>query len=147
MWIKITLSILLIYGYIVFPQQNITWTEITSDFNVPSGVKIFKGERTSPALKIWYIEADLKNPNIGIKAYQTPAGKEGLSAFSQRFNTIASINGGYFDVNSNTSYSACIQPGVVQTKNISAVTRNGLTYYVTRTLFGINDAREMTSSP
>lgn len=124
-------------------QSTISWTNISSSYNLPDGVKIFSGTRSSPVLKAWYIDVDLNKNNLGIKAYLNPVGKESLTNFSQRFNTIASINGGYFDVSSGTSYSAVVQPDVVLGKNINSVVRDSKTYYLTRSFFGIKDTREL----
>lgn len=124
--------------------QAITWNDISGQFTLPENVKIFKGTRTSPALNCWYIEVDLKKPGAVIKPYFNPAGREGITAFSQRFNTIAGINGGYFDTQSGVSYSALANPGVVLAKNISSVVRDSKTYFLTRGFFSIEETRDMS---
>ncbi|HSL89266.1 MAG TPA: hypothetical protein VK870_08190, partial [Ignavibacteriaceae bacterium] len=47
-------------------SQPITWTEITSSYTLPPGVKVFSGERVSPILKIFYIDVDMNNPDLVI---------------------------------------------------------------------------------
>jgi hypothetical protein len=125
-------------------SQSINWSEVTSNYNLPFGVKLFLGTRTSPVLKTWYLEVDLKKSNIIIKPYLNPIGKEGITAFSSRFNTYAAINGGYFDVGSNASYSACVNQLGVLARNIASVTRSGSTYFITRGFFGMKETRELS---
>lgn len=124
--------------------QSINWSEISSSYNLPYGVKLFLGTRTSPALKAWYFEVDLKKSNIIVKPYLNPIGKEGITSFANRFGVYGAINGGYFDVNSNASYSACVNQLGVLARNISSVTRNGTPYYVTRGFFGMKETRELS---
>ncbi|MCX8010455.1 MAG: phosphodiester glycosidase family protein [Ignavibacteria bacterium] len=124
--------------------QTINWTDITNTTTLPNGVKLFKGERTSPALKAWYLDVDLNQKNIAIKPYLNPIGKEGIVAFSQRFNAFASINGGYFNTSGTDSYSALVNPDNVLAKNIASVVRDGKTYTLTRSFFGIKETRELS---
>lgn len=128
---------------IVF-SQAISWTDISSEYNFPDGVKLFKGTRTSPVLNCWYIEVDLKQNGAVIKPYFNPAGREGITAFSQRFNTIAAINGGYFDTQTGASYSALVNSGSVQAKNIASVVRDSRTYFLTRGFFSIEETRDLS---
>lgn len=125
-------------------SQSITWLDLTQTYNLPEGVKLIKGNRANPALNLWYLEVDMNRSDIAIKPYFNPVGREGLVNFSNRFDAIAAINGGYFDVNSGASYSALIEPGVVKAKNITSVVRNGQTFYLTRSLFSFTDTREFS---
>lgn len=55
-------KIILLFLFIVtnaLLSQTISWQEITSNYSLPQGVKIFEGRRTSPVLKIWYLDVDL----------------------------------------------------------------------------------------
>lgn len=122
--------------------QTITWQEQTTQYALPRGVKLFSGTRTSPALKMWYLEVNMNEPTIAIKPYTTPAGKEGLTSFYPRYNFIAAINGGYFDLASNSMFSAVVQPGNLIAKNINSVVRDSKTYLVTRTLFSFTETRK-----
>ncbi len=124
--------------------QSITWSEISTQYALPQGVNLYKGTRTSPALNVWYLKVDLKKGNVAVKPYLNPAGKEGITAFSGRFNAIAAVNGGYFDLASNASYSALINPGTVLAKNIASVVRDGKTYILTRSFWGIKETRDMS---
>jgi len=138
-------------GYILFVllsvnlfAQPISWTEVSQQYALPSGVKLFAGIRENPKLKIWYYDVDFNSENVGIKPYFNPSGTEGLIPFMQRFGAIGGINGGYFDMASGTSYSALVTPGVLHAKNIQNIPRNGKTYTVTRSFFGFNDTRKPT---
>lgn len=124
--------------------QPINWTNISSQYSLPEGVQLFRGNRASPALNVWFLKVDLKKNGIVVKPYLNPAGKEGITAFSGRFNAIAAVNGGYFDLAGNTSYSALVNPGVVLAKNINSVVRDGKTYILTRSFWGIKETREMS---
>lgn len=124
-------------------SQQINFFEITNQFTLPANVKIYKGARSTPALQCWYIEVDLKKPGAVVKPYFNPAGREGITTFSQRFNTIASINGGYFDVTTGASYSALANPDMLLAKNIASVVRDSRTYYLTRGFWSIEETRDM----
>lgn len=127
--------------------QHVTWTNISSNYpTLPEGVKLYKGERQSPALKVWYLDVDMKKANIGVRPYvsKSPIGKEGITSFVQSYNAVAGINGGYFDTQGSTSYSAVVYPNNVISKNIASVVRDGKTYHLTRSFFGIKDTREMS---
>lgn len=141
---KKVLLLIILYTFLVYPQ-GITWTNITSTFSLPEGVEVFKGERASPLLKIWYLKVNMNNKNIAIKPYiSTPVGnREIITNFLPRINAIAGINGGFFDMTSGASYSACVNPDIVLAKNIQAVTRNSKSYILTRSFFGIMESREM----
>lgn len=142
---KKIIFIVLLFTVLTFPQ-SITWTNITSSYSLPDGVEVFRGDRATPLLRLWYLKVNLNNKNIAIKPYlSTAAGsKEVITTFLPRVNAIAGINGGYFDVASGASYSACVNPDNVLAKNIAAVTRSSKTYTITRSFFGITETREMS---
>jgi len=142
---KYILLVVLLFSLSVC-AQNIIWSDVTFNYSsLPDGVKMFRGERQSPALKTWYIDVDMNNSGIGIKAYKSKSasGKEGITSFVPSYNAVAGINGGYFDTQTGASYSALVTPDGVSAKNISSVVRDSKTYFLTRSLFGITDTREM----
>ena len=55
--------------------QPITWTEITSNYSLPAGIKVYQGDRATPKLKIFYIDADMNNPDLVIHPYITSPNK------------------------------------------------------------------------
>ena len=125
--------------------QPISFTDVTSNYTLPAGVKLILGERTTnPKLKLWYFDVDMNRTNVAIKPYFNPTGREGITSFIPRMGAIAGINGGYFDVTTGASYSALIEPGVVKAKNIAQLTRPAGTYYTTRSLFSFTDTREFS---
>ncbi len=137
------LLLLFFFPLALLQAQPITFTDITSTVTLPPGVKLIKGERnTNPKLRLWYFDVDMNRTDVAIKPYLHPTGKEGITGFVPRLGAIAGINGGYFDVNSSSSYSALIEPGVVKAKNIATVTRPAGIYYCTRSLFSFTDTRE-----
>lgn len=143
---KKLLLLLLLISALVQAQNNITWTDVTSTYSLPEGVKLFKGTRTSPALNAWYLDVDMKSSKVAVRSYISKAsgGREGLVPFVQRVGAIAGINGGFFDMSTGASYSALVDLGQVKAKNIGAVTRSGKSYPLTRSMFGITETREMS---
>jgi len=126
-------------------SQQITWTNITTHHGLPEGVLLFKGERSSPRLKAWYLDVDLRSKNVAVKSYlsKVQGGKEGIVPFLEHTGAIAAINGGFFDTGSGISYSAAVDKSQVLAKNIASVNRDGKTYPVTRSFFGITETREL----
>lgn len=132
-WLSLLLILVLIQK-LPLQSQPIQWMEITSSVSLPDGVKLWKGERSLPALQIWALEVDLKNPQLGVRPFQ---GESALvSDFSRSTGAFAAVNGGYFG--GSTSYSAVVVPEMVNSQNVAAVTRNGLPYPVMRSFFSLN---------
>lgn len=125
----------------ILSAQSINWKDISGDYNLPGSVKLYQGEINSPILKLWYFDVDLSDTSIAVRSYIHPAGKDGITNFNQTVGAIASINGGFFDINGNTSYSAVIYPEEVKAQNISSVNRTAGTYYPTRSLFSLDNNR------
>jgi hypothetical protein len=122
--------------------QTVTWTEITSSYQLPAGIRIHSGERATPLQKLFSIDVDLDNPLIVVRPYISTAsgGKETLVPFLQRVGALAGVNGGYFG--GSTSYSAVVYPNEVMAQNIAAVTRTAGVYNITRSFFGLSTARK-----
>jgi hypothetical protein len=117
--------------------KDINWENITSQYNFPAGVTLWKGTRSTPILKVFLLEADLTEPDLAILPYLTDS-PAAVNTLANRFGVIAAINGGYFG--GSISYSAVVQPGTVLAQNVAAVTRNSQSYTVLRGFFGINEA-------
>ncbi|HDR04391.1 MAG TPA: T9SS type A sorting domain-containing protein [Candidatus Marinimicrobia bacterium] len=128
---------LLIFGYL--NAGEIHWEDISSQYDFPQGVTLWKGSRNASILKVFLLEADLTEPDLAILPYLTDSPAI-VSALANRFGAIAAVNGGYFG--GAISYSAVVQPGRVLAQNVATVTRNSQTYTVLRGFFGINDAWE-----
>ncbi len=138
---KILLAPLLVLSA-TLSAQTITWTENTSSYELPAGIRIYSGTRATPLQKLFYIDVDLNNPLLAVRPYISTAagGKETLLPFLQRVGGLAGVNGGYFG--GSTSYSAVVYPGEVMAQNIAAVTRTSGVYNITRSFFGLSTARK-----
>jgi len=117
-------------------QTGINWTDITDQYDsLPDSVALVKGRRDSPALDIYYLRIDLDNESLGVRPYIT-ANTANVKTLTQRFGAYAAVNGGYFG--GSISYSAVVYPEAVKAQNVSAVTRDGKSYPVIRSLFSLS---------
>ena len=116
-------------------SQPITWTEITSNYTLPTGVKVFRGDRLTPKLRVSYIDVDMSNPNLVIHPYIGSSSRT-VKDFVPFVGAYAGINGGFFG--GTTSYSAVVYPLEVNSQNVAAVNRFNQSYPVTRSFFGMN---------
>lgn len=141
---KRLLPLLLLCSLELRAQSGITWTQVPWP-GVPASVRVFRGERVSPILKAWYVEVDMNDPAVTIRPYLSTVagGKETVPVFTRRVGAYAAVNGGYFDLAGSTSYSAVVYPGEVRAQNVASVVRSPLTFYVTRSFFGLTDQRQM----
>ncbi|MFH0735356.1 MAG: phosphodiester glycosidase family protein [bacterium] len=134
------LTIIIFISSVCF-GQTITWTDVSAFYNLPEGVKLFSGERTSPILKAYYYDVDLNNPKLAIRPYATTSPST-VNVLNARFGAYASVNGGFFG--GTTSYSAVIYPNEVKAQNIASVTRNNQTYPLIRSFFGMKTNKELS---
>jgi len=146
-FVNVTLVILVIlFSYAFFSSdtmaQTIEWRNISEQYSLPEGIQLYEGTRSSPALKAWYIEVDMKVATIGLVPYLAENGTETVTEFSKRIGAIAAINGGYFG--GNSSYSTVVQPGQVLSRNVGSLNRNNRSYPVIRSAFSIAKNRDMT---
>ena len=140
--IPVILFALITLSTITATAQEITWTNITAETDLPEGVKLFSGERDSPALRVWYLDVDLNVADIALIPYLANDGVETISSFSGRTESFAAINAGYFG--GGNSFSTLVQPGEVFSRNVTAVTRNNNSYPVIRSAFSIGENRDMS---
>lgn len=129
-----------LFSLFLAEAQTITWTEQTANYSFPSGVKLFKGTRVSPALSVWYIDADLNNAGITVRPYITSVSAN-VATLTSQFGAIASVNGGVFS--GTQSLSTVVYPLQVKAQNVGAVTRNTLSYPVMRSMFGVDKNKNM----
>lgn len=121
-----------------FFAQSIQWTEKTSQYNLPSGIRFYEGTMSNdPLFRAWYAIADLNNPSLAIRPYASTTRKD-LVQFSSQVGAYVTINGGYFDINTGAIYSSVVYPNDVKYQNVKTVTRNSLSYPVIRAFFGMN---------
>ncbi len=114
-------------------SQSINWTEITTNYSLPTGIKIYSGERSNPILKIFYIDVDMNNSDLVIHPYIGP--NKTINNFVPFVGAYAGVNGGFFG--GTSSYSAVVYPYEVKAQNVGAVTRNSQSYPVIRSFFGM----------
>jgi len=117
--------------------QPITWNDISNQHTLPDGVKLFQGRQESPPLNIWYLDINVNQAELAVRPYITGS-KTGITSFVAGRNAYAGINGGYFDINSSTSYSAVVYPQELKAQNVSMLSRNGTVYPATRSFFGLD---------
>ena len=138
--------LLILFIFVWLPNsssaQNIEWSNISEQYSLPEGVQLYEGTRSSPALKAWYIEVDMKVATIGLVPYLAENGTETVTEFSKNIGAIAAINGGYFG--GNSSYSTVVQPSQVLSRNVGSLNRNNRSYPVIRSAFSIAKNRDMT---
>jgi hypothetical protein len=122
-------------------SQTIAWQDITSNYTLPQGIKVYHGTRTSPILNIWYLDVDLNNAKLAVRPYASPSSMT-LPAFTASVGAYAAINGGFFG--GAVPLSAVIYPNEVKGSNIQAVTRNAMSYPVIRSFFGMKKDRSLS---
>ena len=131
---KKILSFLLLLNVFTISAQNITWTNVSLNYNMPIGVQVFSGEDASIPLKIKYIDIDLNTNDLELTPVlsTTPTNAKN---WATNLGAIAVMNGGYFG--GSTSYSALVN-NTVESKNSASLNRSGIDYPVTRGFFGFN---------
>jgi hypothetical protein len=92
--------------------QQINLTDITSNYTLPTGIKVFHGDRTSPILKIFYIDCDMNNPDLVIHPYIGV--NKTFNNFIASVGTYAGVNVGFWG--GSSSYSTVAYPYEVKAK-------------------------------
>lgn len=115
-------------------SQDINFVEITDQFDLPDGIKIFKGTRENPALELFYTAIDLQDENITIKAFKFDE-VDNVRELTKKAGAYLGINGGFFS--GSTAFSSVVHSGKVDAINVRALNRNGKTYPVIRGFFGL----------
>ncbi len=126
---------------ISFDDEDIIWRNITANYTLPNGIRVFEGTRISPKLKVFYIDADLNRPELSIRPY-IRGSKLTVKNFNNTVGAYASVNGGFFD--KSNVYSAVVYPKELKAKNVSALTRNNKPYPVIRSLFSMKNDRSLS---
>lgn len=125
------------------PAQQIDWTDVSSEHELPEGLKLFHGTiEGSATFSAWYYEVDLNVPDIAIRPYISTTSKP-VAQFSSDVGAYGAINGGYFS--GTTSLSAIVYPDEVKAQNVAAVTRNSQSYPVVRSFFGMHSDRSLST--
>lgn len=126
-------------------QAQYVWTELSDNYELPEGIKLFQGVRSAPTKRVYYIEVDMNNENYVVHPYLSDAAT--TTNFSASVGAIAAINGGFFSGSGSTasSVSTLLEPGELKSQNISGVVRtvnNQSTFVpVTRAFLALNEDR------
>lgn len=123
--------------------QTINWNDITSEYDLPEGLRFFHGEISgNDNFEAWYYEVDLSVEEIAIRPYLI-SGTQQVHDFSADVGAYGAINGGFFS--STSSVSSVIYPNEVPARNLISVNRNGKTYPVIRPIFAMNQDRTLSA--
>lgn len=122
-------------------SQTITWQDVTLNYTLPTGIKVYHGTRPSPIVSIWYLDVDLNNSKLAIRPYVSATSMT-LPSFTASVGAYAAVNGGYFG--GGVPFSAVIYPNEVKAANVQSVTRNSLSYPVIRSFFGMKKNRSLS---
>ncbi len=126
-----------------FAQLQLNW-QPRNDLNatLPSSIQVFAANEPALPLTAWYARADLRDTSWSVQALLSDDGdgRETVSDFARDAQSWIAINSGYFGASGNTtsSFSLVLQNGEVRVPNIGALNRAGVTFYPTRSAFGVN---------
>jgi hypothetical protein len=115
--------------------QDIVWEEISSEYNLPEGISVFKGRRDNPQLNVFYLDVDTNVDSLIVRPYI--ASKTNLKNFTENVGAYAAINSGFFG--GDASFSTVVYPGEVKSSNVTSLTRNSKSYPVLRSMFSMNE--------
>lgn len=123
-------------------QSDINWVACEDINNtLPSSLRAYEANHPDIPLHAWYVRADLSDQAWRVRTVlsEDTDGRDNVSQFAKKYNALVAINGGYFTVANNkaSSVSLAVIDGKVSAVNIPAVIRNGITYYPTRSAFGL----------
>ncbi len=136
---KLALFVFLINVFAI-SAQNITYTNITENYDMPNGVQVFSGEDASIPLKIKYIDVDLNIADLELTPVLSSTPTD-VRNWATNLGAVATMNGGYFG--GSTSFSAVVNT-TVEAKNVTILNRGGTSYPVTRGFFGFNEDGNMS---
>ncbi|MEE4178133.1 MAG: phosphodiester glycosidase family protein [Bacteroides sp.] len=140
---KYFLVILIVTFPFLAPAQQIDWVDVSSEHELPEGLKLFHGTLVgNSTFFAYYYEVDLNVPDIAIRPYISTNSKP-IGQFCSDVGAYGAINGGFFS--GTTSLSAIVYPDEVKAQNVAAVTRNSQSYPVVRSFFGINADRSLST--
>lgn len=131
------------------PAIQLEWKAMDAvNAALPSEIRAYatSSQLNGRNFKAWYVIADLSTGNIELKTVMSAtARKPSAHITTLSSETVyAMTNGGYFGYNGSTavSYSLVIDRGQKLADNIAALTRGGVSYYVTRGVFGVTQQQQ-----
>ena len=131
---KSKILVLLLLSAFFVNAQNITWTDISSSYTLPTGIKIYSGIDASIPLLIKYIDIDRSYKNLDLRPVVNASSFKNTRDWVSANNGVVGMNGGFFGT--GASFSAVVNSNGVESKNIAAVTRSNGSYPVIRGFFG-----------
>lgn len=128
---------------VLVAAQDISWEDVSSDYEFPEGLRLFHGTITdNDSFFAYYYEVDMNNPDIAIRPYLN-ANPLQVDDFSEDVGAYGAINGGFFA--GTSSVSSVVYPNEVVARNLISLVRNGKTYPVIRSIFALNADRSMSA--
>ncbi len=131
------------------PAIQLEWKTMNAvNSTLPAEIRAYEtnSQLNGRNFKAWYVIADLSTGNIELKTVMSStARKPSAHSTALSSETVYAItNGGYFGYNGSTavSYSLVIDRGQKLADNIAALTRGGISYYVTRGVFGVTQQQQ-----
>ncbi len=119
--------------------KNIEWTDVSSDYELPDGLRLFHGTISgNSTFFAYYYEVDMTVPEIAVRPYLNDSNIQ-VDDFSAQVGAYGAINGGFFS--GNSSVSSVIFPNEVPARNLISVVRGGQTFPVIRPVFAIENDR------
>lgn len=122
---------------------NPSWTDITSSYSMPSTIKLYKTTTTVTGRNVnaWYAIADMSKGDLELRTVKNGSVTTPNNAIAYKVisNVYVLTNGGFFD--STQSYSYVMNRGSVQAGGVKAVTRDDVSYPLTRGAFGVNSSQ------
>ncbi len=119
-------------------QLTLDWQPVEAlNATLPPSIRVFQANDPTLPLKAWYVRADPSDTTwilTGVLSDDAD-GLEPVSSFVADADALVGINAGYFG--GGTSYSLVVHRGQKRATNLGALNRNGLTFYPTRSAFGM----------
>ncbi len=122
-------------------HAQLVWTDISSEHNMPDGIKLFSGQQTNPGLIAFYAEVDLARKEFVVHPYFSQPMRS-TSAIAAQKGAVVAVNGGFFSA--DASVSTVLEPNSLKARNIAALTRNGQAFPVTRSFLAINKDQSLS---
>jgi hypothetical protein len=140
---KTVLLVFWVLLYLFSSAQNIQWEDVSSNYELPQGVRLVHGTISgNSTFFVYYYEVDMKNPDIAVRPYLSTSVKQ-VHDFTKDVGAYAAINGGYFT--GSSSVSAAIFPDQVLARNLTTVVRNSKTYPLIRPVFALHKDRSVAT--
>lgn len=121
---------------------NVTWTDTSESYDLPSGIEVFSGNDDSAPLKAWMARIDASQTGVDIEviASSDEDGRESVSDMVQTSGACLGVNGGYY-LQTESSFQhigLLIAGGRFERSAIPGVYANDNRYPVRRAALGLD---------